>query len=154
MKFSQRLQCYCCKETAATKDHIPPKCFSPERKHLYSDSPDYRKQLVTVPSCPKHNNFRSKDDEYTAAVLAINSNSKLAFSLFKAKGVQALLRREGILGKRIFSTARSAEVISVESGLFIPRKTLAISYELERVKGVIESIARALYYYETGFQEK
>lgn len=151
MQSSEKPRCYYCEAIATTKDHIPPKCFFPEKKHLPSDSPDYRNQLVTVPACSAHNNSRSSDDEYTAAVIIMNSQSNLAFSMFKSKWVQTLLRREGVLGKRIFATARSATVISRKNAVLIPYKTLAISYEMKRIERVIESIARALYYLDSGY---
>jgi hypothetical protein len=154
MKSSQKEQCYCCEKIATTKDHIPPKCFFPEKKHLGNDSSDYRSNLITVPACSKHNNARSRDDEYAAAVIAMNSESDLAFAMFKAKWIQTLLRREAVLGKRIFSTARSARVVSRKNGILIPQETLAISYEIERIDRVIESIARGLYYIESGYSEK
>jgi hypothetical protein len=145
MKFPENAQCYYCKKAATTIDHIFPKCFFP---------PDYRNHLITVHSCAEHNNFRSKDDEYTAAVIAMNSESNLAFTLFNSKWVQTLLRREGVLGKRIFSTARNAKVVSRRNGILIPYETLAISYEVGRIERVIESIAHALYYRDSGYQEK
>lgn len=154
MKSSGKNKCYCCEEVATTKDHIPPKCFFPEKKHLSSSNPDYRSQLITVPACSAHNNSRSCDDEYAAAVIVMNSQSDLAFVMFKAKWIQTLLRREGVLGKRIFSTARSARVISRKNSILIPHETLAISYEMKRIERVIESIACALYYVESGYQEK
>ena len=154
MKFPKDAKCYACNELATTKEHVPPKCFFPKKKGFSKESPDYRSHLITVPSCRIHNNFRSKDDEYTAAVIAMNSSSSLAFSIFKSKWVQVLLRREGILGKRIFSTARSVEVTSIRNGLLIPHKTLAISYELSRISYVVESISRALYYLESGYKSK
>ncbi|MDB9513108.1 hypothetical protein PN499_18100 [Kamptonema animale CS-326] len=147
-------KCYACERTATTRDHIPPKCFFPEKKYLPSNSSDYRSNLITVPSCSEHNNFRSRDDEYAAAVIVMNSKSDLAFTIFKSKWVQTLLRREAVLGKRIFSTARNARVISINNGLLIPYDTLAITYEVERIERVIESIARALYYHDSGYQEK
>src|SRR4028119_384032 len=98
MKSFENVQCYCCEQTATTKDHIPPKCFFPEKKYLSSNSPDYRSHLITIPSCSEHNNSRSRDDEYTAAVIVMNSESELAFTMFKSKWVQTLLRREGVLG--------------------------------------------------------
>lgn len=154
MKFPEDAQCYCCEKAATTKDHIPPKCFFPEKKYLSSNNPDYRSHLITVPSCSEHNNFRSKDDEYTAAVIVMNSKSELAFSIFKSKWLQTLLRRGGVLGKRIFSTARSARVISRKNDVLIPQETLAITYEIERIERVIKSIALALYYRESGYKEK
>ncbi len=154
MKFPKNVQCYCCEQIATTSDHIPPKCFFPEKKYLPNGSSDYRSDLITVPSCTEHNNLRSKDDEYTAAVIAMNSESELSSSIFKSKWVKTLSRREGVLGKRIFSTAEPVKVVSVKNGLFILYETLVISYEIERINRVIESIARALYYWESGYREK
>ncbi len=154
MKYSENAQCYCCEQTATTKDHIPPLCFFPEKKYLFSNSIDYRSHLITVPSCSEHNNSRSRDDEYTAAVIVLNSESELAFTIFKSKWVKTLLRREGVLGKRIFSTARSVKVTSKKNRVLIPYETLAISYEMGRIERVMESIARGLYYLESGHQEK
>lgn len=154
MKSSKKVQCYCCEEAATTKDHIPPECFFPKKKYLPSGSLDYRKQLITVPACSAHNNSRSSDDEYTAAVIVMNSRSDLAFTMFKSKWVQTLLRREGVLGKRIFSTARSARVIYRKNDVLIPHKTLTISYEMKRIERVMKSIARALYYLESDYEEK
>ncbi len=154
MKFSKNTQCYCCEKAATTRDHIPPKCFFPEKKYLSSNSPDYRSNLITVPSCSDHNNHRSSDDEYTAAVIVMNSESDLAFTIFKSKWVKTLLRREVALGQRIFSTAKSVRVISKKNGLLIPYETLAISYEMKRIERVIESIACAIYYIESDYQEK
>lgn len=154
MKSAESAQCYCCEQTATTRDHIPPKCFFPEKKYLSSNSPDYRSDLITVPSCSQHNNSRSSDDEYTALVIVLNSKSDLAFTMCKSKWVNTLLRREGALGKRIFSTARRVRILSKKNSILIPDETLAIPYEKGRIDSVIGSIARAIYYLESGYQDK
>ena len=154
MKSSKKLQCYCCEQLATTRDHIPPLCFFPKKKSLPSGSPDYRKNLITVPSCSEHNNSRSNDDEYTAVVIATNSHSKAAYSIFTAKWVPALLRREGSLLRKILSTAEAVKVVSRKNNILIPYDTLAISYEVNRIYSVVEFTARGLYYYESGGQKK
>jgi hypothetical protein len=154
MKSSEKNQCYCCEKIATTRDHIPPKCFFPKKKHFPNGGPDYRRQLITVPACSEHNNSRSSDDEYTAAVIVMNSQSTLASTIFKSKWIETLSRREGGLGKRIFSAARRVRVVSKKNGILIPRETLIISYEMKRIERVIKSIACALYYVESGRQEK
>ncbi|BBC22799.1 hypothetical protein [Pseudanabaena sp. ABRG5-3] len=154
MNSFEKPQCYCCEKIATTKDHIPPKCFFPKKKDLSDGNHDYTNNLITVPACSDHNNSRSKDDEYTAAVIAMASTSSLALTLFKSKWVRALLRREGLLGKRIFLTAKSARVISRKNRVLIPYNTTAISCEMQRIERVIESIARALYYLESGYTKK
>jgi hypothetical protein len=154
MRIKKNVQCYCCEKIATTTEHVPPECFFPKKKYLPSGSRDYKKNLITVPSCSEHNNLKSKDDEYTAAVIVLNSESELAFSIFKTKWVQTLLRRDATLGKKIFSRAEPVKIISRKNHILIPYETLAISYEMNRIDHVIESIARGLYYYESACQKK
>jgi len=52
-----------CTEYANTKEHIPPKSFFPEKKKI---------DLMTVKSCPKHNNEKTKDDIYALAQICYN----------------------------------------------------------------------------------
>ncbi|MFG3817551.1 hypothetical protein [Limnothrix redekei] len=147
-------QCYCCNEIATTKDHIPPKCFFPEIKYFPDGSPDYRSQLVTVPACKMHNNSRSADDEYTAAIIFLHSRSEIALAMLDAKWIKVMSRRESSLGRKIFSAARLARTINKENGLLSVRKTLAISYDIKRIENVIEAIARALYFHDSDGQDK
>ncbi|MDC5072991.1 hypothetical protein NRA08_18095, partial [Acinetobacter baumannii] len=66
--------CYMCDAEATTVEHVPPKCIFPESKDLSSADKllDFRKQLITVPSCDDHNGKKSKDDEYLFCMLAIS----------------------------------------------------------------------------------
>lgn len=154
MTFPGTTQCYCCEKKATTRDHIPPKCFFPKAKHLPENSPNYRNNLITVPSCSEHNNCRSKDDQYTAVVIAMNSESNIAFSLLKSKWTETMLKNEASLGKRICSKARKVPIISEKGNLLILNETLAIPYEWNRIESVIKSIACGIYYLESNFQEK
>ena len=61
-------QCYMCSAESVTTEHIPPKCIFPEKKDL-ADGRDYRRNLITVPSCADHNLHKSGDDEYLLYVL-------------------------------------------------------------------------------------
>jgi hypothetical protein len=53
-----------CEDPATTREHVPPKAFFPE---------DQRSQLLTVPSCAKHNNAKSPDDIYALAHICMNA---------------------------------------------------------------------------------
>jgi hypothetical protein len=155
MKYTEEKKCYRCDNIATTYDHIPPKCFFPKKKHLPSDSPNYRSNLITVPACAEHNNERSQDDQYTATVISMNSKSDLALRLFESKWLPTLLRRRGSLGTRIFANAREVTAIhKTNNSILIPKKTLAIRYEIDRIKAVIESIACAIYYIESERKNK
>lgn len=67
-----------CEEHASTKEHIPPKSFFP--------SSNKKDNLMTVKSCPLHNNEKSHIDIYVLANICLNSildegdsNAKNAF---------------------------------------------------------------------------
>jgi len=61
------MSCYFqgCDEKATTKEHVPPKCFFPD---------DEKVQLITVGSCPLHNNAKSHNDTYALAHICMNSS--------------------------------------------------------------------------------
>src|SRR4051812_40697399 len=66
--------CYMCAELATSREHVPPKCISPEQKDV---GRDFRENLITVPSCREHNGRKSRDDEFLLVCLAgiIGNNS-------------------------------------------------------------------------------
>lgn len=144
MKISPGMCCYACEEPATSVEHAPPKCFFPDRRDLPSGADAWRKDLIQVPSCAAHNQGKSGDDEYAACCIAMNAEgSELALSVFQGTRLRAMLRNDGSLGKRVFSTARPARN---RDGA----QTLAISYEVDRIHRVIEYTARALYFHHTG----
>lgn len=54
------MKCYFCGGEVTGVEHIPPKSFFPKGK---------RNELITVPSCDKHNQEKSKEDEYIRTIL-------------------------------------------------------------------------------------
>lgn len=63
--MSRRGGCYVCGAEATTREHVPPRCFFPKAAG--------NQQLLTVPSCPKHNTAKSNDDQYVLAQICINA---------------------------------------------------------------------------------
>ena len=63
-----------CEKSANTVEHAPPKCVFPEGKDLAARL-NYRRNLITVPSCEEHNTAKSRDDEYLLHVLAASITS-------------------------------------------------------------------------------
>lgn len=89
--------CYFCGAPATSREHIPPACLFPEQKDL-PDGVDYRKNLITVPSCDAHNSRKSTDDEYLQLVLIRGYfNNKASRDHFNSKIIRALTRRPAIL---------------------------------------------------------
>ncbi len=66
--------CYMCEQPSTSREHVPPRCLFPELKDV---GRDYRQDLLTVPSCNKHNGGKSADDEFLMTSLAgiIGNNS-------------------------------------------------------------------------------
>ena len=80
--------CYMCDKPAVSKEHTPPRCVFPEQKD--TNGKDYRKGLITVPSCDVHNSAKSKDDEYLMMVLtSYFSNNQAAQDQIRSKIARA-----------------------------------------------------------------
>jgi hypothetical protein len=58
--------------------------FFPEEKDMPSGYPNFRKNLVTIPSCDEHNLGKSHDDEYVfMIIIAHYENNEIAQIYFK-----------------------------------------------------------------------
>lgn len=152
MILSESNLCYRCERLATTRDHVPPSCFFPKSKYLPQGSKNYRDNLVTVPSCELHNNLRSRDDEYTAALFALTAGSPLSSQLLSSKWIHSLLRNEGSLGKRIFRKSHPVNVVVKEGKILVQRDTVSLTIEVERIERVLEAIARGIYFQHNNCQ--
>jgi len=56
-----------CTAAPTTVEHVPPKSFFPQGQ---------RNNLLTVPSCATHNNFKSSDDTYILAHVTMNASPR------------------------------------------------------------------------------
>lgn len=59
-KMKQSGQCYMCDNSAISAEHVPPKCLFKKGS---------KRNLITVPSCDKHNSGKSEDDTYLQQIL-------------------------------------------------------------------------------------
>ena len=129
-----RKACYACNRTACTREHVPPISFFP---------PEYRRNLMTVPSCHSHNNANSKDVEYVRGVLLslsqLGPNSKPVFDAM----MRSIDRRPNIVGT-MFQDLRPVRVDGYETGSFC--------VDLPRFDRVMTAIARAIHFRD--FNEK
>jgi hypothetical protein len=130
-------KCYRCDAEATSDEHVPPKCLFPEKKDL--PEVDYRKNLITVPSCEAHNTARSHDDEYLLCVLVASyENNPVARQHFETKIIR-LLRR-----KPWFQTTLMKFLTPV---LLNGEETAAFKVDLIRLKRVLEAIAYGLHFH-------
>ena len=140
------LTCYMCESEATSDEHAPPRCLFPERKDA-SDGVDYRINLITVPSCDKHNSAKSRNDEYLFQALAGSyTSSPLGLSQFTTKVNRSFQR----------SPQKAASLIKRSEPVLLKRHPAdewehgaEIIVEAERLDEVLASCARALYFHET-----
>lgn len=57
-----------CESRACSVEHVPPRALFPEQKDI--GHRNYRKNLMTVPSCATHNMLKSGDDEFLMVSLS------------------------------------------------------------------------------------
>ena len=126
---------------------MPPKCLFPESKDLPSGI-DYRKDPITVSSCPAHNTKRSKDDEYLLYVLPASiGSSDTGLNHFLSKVQRAIALKPSLAcslqkkAKDVFIRDTQTNEWSIET---------AVPFDTKRVNKVLEMNARALYFHHHG----
>ncbi|MER8077660.1 hypothetical protein [Acinetobacter pittii] len=144
--------CYMCNAPATTSEHVPPKCLFPEKKDIALDDQqsDFRKQLITVPSCDNHNGKKSKDDEYLFCLLAISILSGPKGQQQARTKVQRILDSNKSLKEEFLKNSQQVYVQDNQSKDIT--ETLALTIQKERIDSSLDSCARALYFKE--FKEK
>jgi hypothetical protein len=86
-----------CTEKGITKEHIPPRSFFPDGEN---------KQLLTVKSCEKHNNVKSKDDLYVLAHICMNASpNNRAREVYEKSVLPHLKFNNGAFRKKIANEA-------------------------------------------------
>lgn len=133
-----------CDNDATTVEHVPPKCLFPEMKD--SNGIDYKKNLITVPSCEEHNNSKSTDDTYLRDILSmVVTSSPIGKLQFNAKTMKQAKEKPALLNDMM----KNAEpyMVSLDNGM-TKQSTLGIKVDDRRLQNSFECIARALYYHE------
>lgn len=129
--------CYICGENGTSKEHAPAKSFFPEEA-------EFRRNLITVNSCSKHNEDTSKDDEYVRNIISMSlGNNPIAFKQFMRKTVESFKRNKGLLKSVTYNSKR---VYTENMGKIEPG--LAFEIDRDRFDKVIKKISYALYYHE------
>lgn len=120
-------QCYICGRKATTKEHFPPKCFFPKKANL---------NLSTVPSCTKHNNEKSKDDQYFFTQILINTAREN--NLPKLRFIESIVPQLRYSPR--FKNLITCGSISLGDG------TRAYPVDDTRMKNVMDGICHAIYF--------
>ncbi|MDP1760505.1 MAG: hypothetical protein Q8L01_03645 [Candidatus Woesebacteria bacterium] len=120
-----------CGEDAVSSEHVPARGFFPEEA-------EYRKDLITVPSCKKHNEDTSSHDEYVRNFITTHeANNHLAFRQFKDKVTESLKRSKWMLGPAIKIQTQKGTVYAIQIQRWI-------------FDQIFRKIAYALYFFKYG----
>ncbi len=127
-------RCYMCAAAATTKEHAPPQSFFPL---------GFRDGLITVPSCPKHNNDNSADVEYVRNVIVSEYH-------VNEVGLSLLPKTQRSFDR---SPALFVQTYRESSPVMTPKGQSAITrLDMARFNLVMTAIAYALYYMGEGKQ--
>lgn len=138
-------RCYMCDLDATSREHVPPICLFPESKDV--KGLNFRKNLITVPSCEKHNSKKSHDDEFLmVAIAGVVGNNELGYMQTISKVNRALRRKSSdFLSKAVMRNLRVTTVKSIDGYEF---PVLFGNPNHSRLVGCFEQIIRGLYYHE------
>lgn len=145
--------CYACDAEATTWDHVPPRGFYPRRKEVFQGprtGPDFRRNLIEVPSCPLHNNARSKDDAYAQALIVCIAASDRGALQFENRSpfVDQWIERLG-KGRRLREWLHSGELVPTING-----PMMATTADAAAISRVFEATARGLYFHHHSHQRR
>ena len=122
-----------CEKPATTREHAPPLSFFPE---------DKRYNLITVPSCYKHNVGNSVDVEYVRNIVVTDIHTNdIGRGMFVAK-----VRKSYARGHKL----RRSTFQKIRPVLIGGRETAVVQVSERRFNPIIRAIAFALYFHDFG----
>lgn len=142
-----------CDNIATSREHVPPLCLFPEIKD--TKGINFRKNLITVPSCDIHNSKKSDDDEFLMLSLSglIKNNPIGSFHQLTKANRAVRRKNKNFIEKEVLRN-RKFEKIPTTDGKFI---LIAIGNpNYKRLEKCLRHIANGLYYneYDKRFEGK
>lgn len=138
-------KCYMCERIATSKEHVPPLCLFPATKD--TKGINFRKDLITVPSCDIHNSKKSTDDEFLMLSLSgLIKNNPVGNFHQLTKANRALKRKnKDFIEKQILRNHKYGKIKTTD-GKF---RTVSVGIpNVDRLSDCLEHIAYGLYYHE------
>ena len=126
MQMNNHRLCYWCGKLASSEDHVPAKAFFKKQKK--SD------ELITVPSCSKHNQLFSKDEEWLRNILTAITHDSDALEIWKKRSFPSLRRNRGLLKEM------RQNMVRLKDG------RNALKFSKSKTRHVVQKIVRGLYY--------
>jgi len=125
------LRCYACTKKSISREHVPAQCFFPK---------GFKNNLLTVPSCKKHNQDNSKNVEYIRDIITTCFQvNNVGFTQFENKTFKSVTRNSKLIHK-LFEESSPA--------LIKGKETRAIEIDLNIFDTVFNLIGKALYYHD------
>jgi hypothetical protein len=129
--------CYMCDRDATSREHVPPQCFFPSSKDSLSGK-DFRKNLITVPSCELHNSKKSGDDLYLLHAISFTYQSNQEGQHLFSKRIKKTAESHPYLLKTFFEQSERVYVNG--------QPTLAFEVNMQRFENGMTCIANAIYF--------
>ena len=129
------MKCFLCDSKSTSVEHVPARSFFPKNKRF---------NLITVPSCEKHNLDTSLDDEYIRDVIAMaKGTNSIAVNHFRDKGIKSL-QKSPALANLIAKNPKYLNFIKDNE------ETKNLTYQVERPRfdRVLKKIAYGLYFHK------
>jgi hypothetical protein len=124
-----------CNAPATGREHVPPLCIFPK-------DAQYRKDLITVPSCDEHNLRKSMSDEYMKFIVTVvEGRNELGRSIFRSVLRSFDYDHRPHLKDKFMPNPRPIQVGEHETGEF--------TLDKPRLEHCIKSIVRGLYFHNT-----
>ena len=134
--LSEYPSCYACDAAKTSMDHAPPISFFPKNGN-------YRKDLIKVPSCDRHNSQKSGDDEYARWHLAtldgINHCGEMVLTDYLYPKAEKDWRERG----GAFIRRLQNEVTEVSPECVVGK------IDPERMLRFLKTCAQAVYFFQT-----
>jgi len=135
-----------CNQEATSVEHAPPKCLFPATKDVPNQR-DYRKNLITVPSCDDHNSATSRDDEHLLYTLSASITcNDVGLNQFLTK-VKRALERSPTFASTILVGSEPVEVFDEDTQEC--QEAFCMHVQGNRLDAVFKKCAYALYFHET-----
>lgn len=132
-----------CERLATSREHVPPRCFFPEQKDLPAGF-DFRRNLITVPSCEQHNSAKSADDEFLLFILTSQHHGSIyKDKLFESKVIRAFNRSPN----RFMSMMEELTPIRGLSSDGQMPESASFKVDLDRFDRVLHQVACGIYYH-------
>jgi hypothetical protein len=144
--MAKRQTCYMCERVATSKEHVPPKCIFPELKDLPVGF-DFRKNLISVPSCDLHNSAKSSDDEFFLFIVSMQYYGNFYKNVHFESKVMRAFNRSPDRFISMMEDLTPVECTGLDGEKF---ESAMFKVDLERFDKVAHHLACGIYHHHFG----